>query len=129
MCLGSLGRVAPARSAHAMKPLAEERSRSSIPSAKGGATIVTSLNLLLLEVGVEPTKTGQLIKVMDIQSIGLGDVGGDVSEYFKKIGAMGKVPDVYKQGSRRLMIPTPAPNISLNTRAFRTTLSASTKFW
>ena len=27
---------------------------------------------------------------MDIQSIGLGDVGGDVSEYFKKIGAMGK---------------------------------------
>eukprot|EP00619_Florenciella_sp_RCC1007_P013275 CAMPEP_0205913912 /NCGR_PEP_ID=MMETSP1325-20131115/6873_1 /ASSEMBLY_ACC=CAM_ASM_000708 /TAXON_ID=236786 /ORGANISM="Florenciella sp., Strain RCC1007" /LENGTH=322 /DNA_ID=CAMNT_0053280873 /DNA_START=17 /DNA_END=985 /DNA_ORIENTATION=- len=42
------------------------------------------------EVGKEPLKTGQLIKIVDIQSLGLGDVGGDVSQYFNKIGALGK---------------------------------------
>lgn len=40
--------------------------------------------------GSEPTEAGQIIKIMDIQSLGLSDVGGHVSEYFKKIGLMGK---------------------------------------
>ena len=42
------------------------------------------------EIGVEPTTRGQMIKVMDIQSLGLGDVGGDVSAYFNRVSILGK---------------------------------------
>jgi hypothetical protein len=42
------------------------------------------------EEGSTPRTDGQMIKVMDIQSLGLSDVGGDVSAYFNKIAAMGK---------------------------------------
>jgi len=42
------------------------------------------------EEGVPPKSTGQLIKIMDIQNLGLGDIGGDVSSYFNKQSALGK---------------------------------------
>lgn len=40
--------------------------------------------------GSVATPTGQMIKVMDVASLGMSDVGGDVSAYFNKIGVMGK---------------------------------------
>jgi len=36
-----------------------------------------------------PRIDGQMVKIMDIQSLGLGDVGGDVSAYFNKIAVSG----------------------------------------
>lgn len=40
--------------------------------------------------GVSPKPSGQIIKIMDIQNLGLGDIGGDVSSYFNKISVLGK---------------------------------------
>lgn len=40
--------------------------------------------------GRAATSTGQMVKVMDVAKLGLGDVGGDVSAYFHKLGILGK---------------------------------------
>jgi hypothetical protein len=42
------------------------------------------------EEGCAATPSGQMVKVMDVSRLGLGDVGGAVSAYFHKVGVMGK---------------------------------------
>jgi hypothetical protein len=54
--------------------------------------------------GVTPKLSGQLVKIMDIQNLGLGDIGGDVSAYFNKISVMGKNYPERLDKSKRKMV-------------------------